>query len=103
LRALKRSALALDLYAWLSYEAFRAHRSRKTRFENWMQLHTHLGAEYARPNDFRRKAKDALRKITTVYPGLKLGDKQGGIQVLPESWPSIQPRNLTITGTAKAL
>jgi hypothetical protein len=100
---LKSSALALDLYAWLSYEAFRAHRSRKPRFENWTQLHAHLGAEYARPGDFRRKVKVALRKIKTVYPGLKLGDKQGGIQVLPESWPAIQPRDMTIGGTCKAV
>jgi hypothetical protein len=47
--------------------------------------------------------KVALRKIKTVYPGLKLGDKQGGIQVLPESWPAIQPRDMTIGGTCKAV
>jgi Plasmid encoded RepA protein len=103
LRALKRSALALDLYAWLSYEAFRAHRTRKPRFENWTQLHDHLGAEYRNPADFRRKAKAALAKIKTVYPGLKLGDRQGGIHVLPESWPAIQPRNVIIDGTCKTL
>jgi hypothetical protein len=103
LRALKRSPLALDLYAWLSYEAYRAHSSGKARFENWTQLHNHLGAEYARPSDFRRYAKAALRKIKTVYPGLKLGDRQGGIQVLPESWPAIQPRRILINGTFKTL
>jgi Plasmid encoded RepA protein len=103
LKALKQSPLALDLYAWLTYEAFRAHRSRKPRFETWAQLHDHLGAEYARSNDFRRYAKVALRKITTVYPGLKLGDRQGGIQVLPESWTAIQPRSTTLTGLFKSL
>jgi hypothetical protein len=103
LRALKQSPLALDLYAWLTYEAFRAHRSGKPRFETWAQLHDHLGAEYARSNDFRRYAKAALRKIGTVYPSLKLGDRQGGIQVLPESWPAIQPRSTTLTGLFKRL
>jgi Plasmid encoded RepA protein len=98
LRALKRSPLALDLYAWLSYEAWRAHRSGKARFENWEQLHSHLGAEYKNLDDFRRKAKPALSKIKAVYPGLKLGDRMGGIQVMPESWPAIRPRNLTIGG-----
>lgn len=102
LRALKGSALALDLCAWLSYEAYRAHSSGKPRFENWTQLRDHLGTEYARPADFRRYAKAALKKIKTVYPHLKLGDRQGGIQVLPESWPSIQPRNPIIKGTVKA-
>jgi Plasmid encoded RepA protein len=103
LRALKCSALALDLYAWLSYEAYRAHRSGKPRFENWTQLHAHLGAEYARPADFRRHVKGALRKIKVVYPGLKLGDRQGGIEVLPESWPTIQPRTTIINGLFKTL
>jgi Plasmid encoded RepA protein len=103
LKALKRSPLALDLYAWLSYEAFRAHRGSKPRFENWEQLHAHLGAEYTHLHHFRSKAKAAIAKIKTVYPGLKLGDRQGGIQVLPESWPAIRPRNLTIDGLCKGL
>jgi Plasmid encoded RepA protein len=103
LRALKRSPLALDLYAWLSYEAWRAHRTGKPRFENWEQLHGHLGAEYNRMSDFRRYAKAAIRKIKVVYPGLKLGDRQGGVHVLPESWSSIRPRNLTINDTRKAV
>jgi Plasmid encoded RepA protein len=103
LRALKGSPLALDLYAWLSYEAWRAHKSRKPRFENWEQLHDHLGAEYGRVDRFRSKAKAAIAKIKTVYPGLKLGDRMGGIQVLPESWPAIRPRNLTIDAVCKGL
>jgi hypothetical protein len=37
-------------------------------------------------------AKAALRKIRVVYPNLKLGDRQGGITVLPESLPALQPR-----------
>jgi Plasmid encoded RepA protein len=98
LKALKQSPLALDLYAWLTYEAFRAHRSGKARFESWVQLHAHLGAEYSRTSDFRRFAKAALRKILVVYPGLKLGKRLGGIEVLPQSWPAILPRNLTIEG-----
>jgi len=103
LKALKQSPLALDLYAWLTYEAFRAHKSGKPRFENWTQLHSHFGAEYARPSDFRRKAKSSIRKINTVYPSLKLGDRQGGIQILPESWPAIQPRSTIPTGLFRTL
>jgi len=103
LRALKRSPLALDLYAWLSYEAFRAHKSGKPRFENWTQLHDHLGSQYGRIDRFRAKAKAALTKIKNVYPNLKLGDRQGGTQVLPESWPSIQPRHITIDWICKTL
>jgi hypothetical protein len=35
LRALKRSPLALDLYSWLTYTAFVASRTRKTRMVPW--------------------------------------------------------------------
>ncbi len=98
LRALKRSPLALDLYSWLTYEAFRAHKSGKSRFETWEQLQAHLGGEYAHIQHFRAKAKVALAKIKLVYPGLKLGRKQGGIEVLSESYPALQPRSVTIEG-----
>ena len=103
LRALKGSPLALDLYAWLTYEAWRAHNTGKKRFETWAQLHSHLGAEYGRMDNFRTYAKHALTKIKLVYPGLKLGERQGGIQVLPESWPAIRPKNLTIDAVCKGL
>jgi hypothetical protein len=100
LRALKKSPLALDLYAWLVYEAFRSYKSGEARFESWEQLHSHLGGEYAEIGDFRRKVKAALNKIKLVYPGLKLSEKQGGIEVLPESLPALQPREITIEATA---
>jgi hypothetical protein len=104
LRALKSSALALDLYSWLTYEAFRAHKSGKPRFETWEQLQGHLGGEYKQVADFRRKAKAALTKIQAVYPNLKLGEKAGGIQVLPESLPALQPREgVTLEGKARTL
>jgi hypothetical protein len=100
LLALKKSPLALDLYAWLVYEAFRSNNSGNPRFETWEQLHSHLGGEYNQIGDFRRKAKAAITKIKVVYPGLRLGTKQGGIEVLPESLPALQPRGITIEGTA---
>lgn len=93
LRALKGSALALDLYAWLTYEAYRASKGGKPRFENWTQMHDHMGAGYKNPDDFRRYAKAALGKIRVVYPGLKLGKRQGGIEVLPSSLPALQRRD----------
>jgi hypothetical protein len=92
LRALKGSALALDLYSWLAYEAFRAHKSDRPRYETWEQLQTHCGGDYGRTDNFRAKAKVALRKIKAVYPGLKIGNKMGGIEVLPESLTALQPR-----------
>ena len=83
LHALKRSPLALDLYAWTSYAAFVATRTGKARFVSWELLMEQLGCDYSNPDDFRRKAKAALRKIKIVYPGLKIGNAQGGLEVLP--------------------
>ena len=103
LRALKKSPLALDLYAWLVYEAFRAHKSETARFETWEQLHARIGGDYADIDNFRKKVKAALAKIRVVYPTLKLGRKQGGIEVLPESFPVLQPRNMAIEGEWKTL
>jgi hypothetical protein len=103
LKALKRSPLALDLYSWLTYEAFRAHKSGRSRYETWTQLHTHIGSEYGRIDRFRSKAKAALLKIGNVYPGLKLGRKQGGVEILPESYPALRPRQVTLDGTCKTL
>ena len=94
LRGLKRSPLALDLYAWLTFQAFRAHQSHRPRFETWAQLHTHMGGDYADIADFRKKVKAALRKIREVYPGLRLGTRLGGIEVSPKSLPAIEPKEL---------
>jgi len=103
LKALKRSPLALDLYSWLTYEAFRAHKSGKPRYETWEQLHTHIGSEYAEVRNFRLYANAALKKIKLVYPTLKLGRKQGGIEVLATSYPALQPCNTVIDGECKTL
>jgi hypothetical protein len=104
IKALKRSALALDLYTWLIYEAYRAHKTGKARFETWEQLHSHFGGEYAETRNFRTKANAALRKIKAVYPGLRVGKKQGGIEILPESLTALQPRHaLTIEETSNLL
>jgi hypothetical protein len=96
LRVLKRSPLALDLYAWLTFQAFRAHQSNRSRFETRTQLHSHMGGDYADIENFRKKVKGALRKIRAVYPGLRLGRRVGGIEVSPASFPAIQPRGVTL-------
>jgi len=95
LRALKRSPLALDLYAWLTFQAYRSHQSGRPRFETWQQLHNHMGGDYADVDNFRKKVKAALIKIRGVYPGLKLSKRVGGIEVASGSFPAIQPRQLS--------
>jgi hypothetical protein len=91
LKSLKRSPLALDLYAFVSYRAYIATQTGKTQFITWEQLMRQFGTDYGRVDNFRAKTKAALRKIKTVYPGLKLGPKHGGIQILPGA-SSVPPK-----------
>lgn len=83
LRALKRSPLALDLYAWLTYTAYVASKSRKARMVPWEGLHAQMGAEYAEIRMFRTNVRLALKKIKLVYPELKLELTPAGMTILP--------------------
>jgi hypothetical protein len=83
LKALKRSPLALDLYAWATYTAYRTHKSGQARALSWELLHEQLGGEYTNPKEFARKARLALRKVQTVYPALGLEFVKGGVKILP--------------------
>lgn len=94
LKALRRSALGLDIYAWLALAAFRAQRGGKAIWISWGQLAKALGAEYGRVDHFQEKASRELRKIQVVFPGLRLGKRRGGLEVLPSSTPPVLPRQI---------
>lgn len=88
LRALKRSPLALDFYAWASYTAYQTQRTGQSRSLSWEILHEQFGSEYKKVDEFARKAWHALLKVQAVYPELNVERIRGGITVLP-SKPSI--------------
>ena len=88
LRALKRSPLALDFYAWASYTAYQTQRTGQSRSLSWEILHEQFGSEYKKVDEFARKAWNALLKVQAVYPELNVERIRGGITVLP-SKPSI--------------
>ena len=84
LRALKRSPLALDLYAWTCYRAFIIVQKNQTpQFVAWESLQRQLGTDYSSPKNFQQKAAAALRKITgpKLYPGLTIGYVKGGFTI----------------------
>jgi hypothetical protein len=93
LKALKKSPLALDLYAWLAYRSFRASQAkdRKSVFVPWKLLQEQFGAEYKSTDDFKRKLKMALRKVIAIYHGLHVEDVSGGLRLSP-SHSLIAPR-----------
>ncbi|MGH9353533.1 MAG: replication protein RepA [Terriglobia bacterium] len=89
LKALKRSPLALDLYALVCYAAFPIfQQKRPPQFIPWKSLMQQFGTDYADPHDFKRKAKAALRKIAGngngrggLYPGLTVKPAKGGFML----------------------
>jgi hypothetical protein len=93
LRALKRSPLALDLYAWASYRAFTVTRKGETQFIPWAALTHQLGGNYDDRRNFQKKARAALRKVRSVYPGLVLTYAPGGIIIHPSRLAIVPTRS----------
>jgi Plasmid encoded RepA protein len=82
LKRLKRSPLALDLYALVCYRAFViVHKNLEPQFISWAALQHQLGADYAERDNFKKKAQAALRKIAALYPGLTITGARGGFKL----------------------
>ena len=64
--ALKESALALDLYAWLTQRLWRVHQ-QEAAFIAWASLKAQFGPDYGRMNNFKAKFRQALRDVKAVY------------------------------------
>lgn len=94
LKALKRSPLALDLYAWLAYRVFGL--KGRAQFISWKGLRGQIGSAYADPANFRKAAQDALRKVAAVYPGLAYRCQPGGFTILP-GLPAVPPTKVRKT------
>ena len=69
LKVLKQSAMAIDLYTWVTY---RNSYAKKNTYIPWESLQMQFGSGY--PNtaqgkaDFKRKFKEALTKVSIAYP-----------------------------------
>jgi hypothetical protein len=82
LKELKRSPLALDLYAWVCYRAFViVQKKQPPQFTAWTVLMRQFGADYSDPKNFKKKTAAALRKIGRLYPGLTIGKAKGGFTI----------------------
>jgi hypothetical protein len=86
IRALKRSPLSLDLYAWATRRV--SYLKRPLRI-SWRSFQLSFGAGYADTpqgkSRFRGNAIEALRRVKAVYPNLKIQLQQDGILLLPSS------------------
>jgi hypothetical protein len=88
LQALKGSALALDVYAWL---AQRLHRIKGRGVPlSWKPLREQFGQEYTGKNaakDFRNKFLHALADVLMVYPQAKVRRTKVGLYLAPSPPP----------------
>ena len=88
LRALRRSALGVDLYVWLAYRVFTL---KEPVIISWEQLHWQMGHTYDDSKNFARRAKRELKRIKLVWPKLEYETPRGRL-ILRPSEPSITPK-----------
>jgi Plasmid encoded RepA protein len=85
-RALKKSPLTLDLYAWATRRV--SYLSRPTLVP-WAALGMSFGAGYANTpqgrSRFREKVIDALRRVAAVYPQLRADIGERGVLLRPSA------------------
>ncbi|HBV0869509.1 TPA: replication protein [Klebsiella pneumoniae] len=83
LHALKGSALALDVYAWLAHRLHRIEGRGVTL--HWKSLREQFAQEYTGKDadkDFKKKFVPALKKVLAVYPQAKVKQVTGGVLLL---------------------
>ena len=101
LKAMKRCALGLDLYLWLTYRTFALTRPLQI---TWRQLYRQFGLEPDKACDkrtvqnFRRNILRELKKIKMAWPGLNYTTAPG-VLILSPSKPAIPPaEQLSLVG-----
>ena len=93
LKSLKRCALGLDLYLWLTYRTFTLRAPLRL---SWRQVYRQFGLHPAKAKDkrtvldFRRKVLRELKKIKLAWPGLNYTTAPG-VLILHPLAPAIPP------------
>ena len=99
LKALKRSALGLDLYLWLTYRSFTLKRPLRL---SWACLYRQFGVDPSKADgkrtvdDFRKDGLRELAKIKMAWPELHYMTAKGVLILLP-STPAIPPQAVAST------
>ena len=93
LNALKRCALGLDLYLWLTYRTFALRAPQRI---TWRQIYRQFGVDPDKASNkftvrsFREKALRELKKIKLAWPDLNYSTARG-LLILHPSPPAIAP------------
>lgn len=88
LHALKGSALALDVYAWLAHRLYRI--EGRPVILHWKSLREQFAQEYEGKDpdkDFKKRFLIALRDVQAVYPQANLKQVKGGLMLLSSPPP----------------
>lgn len=102
LRALRKSALALDVYCWLTYRLFRADNNGFT--VPYKALLQQFGSGYSssdgkrnRIDNFKTALREALALVAEVYPAIRYEFTPAGLAI-----DAVRRRDLPVAPDAKA-
>ena len=90
-KELNPSALAMDIYTYLTY------RSSFTHYDTlltWTELKNLFGANYDTMAAFRKAFRIAMKKIVKFYTGLRCEDDERGLLLKPDTRPSVPKQDL---------
>ena len=85
--ALRRSALAIDIYSWLAHRLWRL---KSTTFVRWPAVYEQFGAGYCGSEgrkNFRKEFSLRLRSALAVYPAANCRPVRGGLLLKPSTPP----------------
>jgi len=88
IRALRKSPMDLDVYAWLVH---RLYRRAEPSTVSWTQLFGQFGHSYGELRYFRRFFCVSLTKAMQAYPQARVNVTDTGLLLLP-SKPHVEPR-----------
>lgn len=96
LAALRRSPIAMDVYAWLTERLHRIPAGSTVRIPS-TQLRAQLGPEYSRTDHFVRDLTRALADVLTVYPAAARAIEIGrGVVRLRHAAPAVPRRSIPV-------
>lgn len=79
-KALKRSAMALDLYVWMTFRL--SYLDRPIEIP-WEALANQFGSDYGRLRAFKAALLTELKKVVVVYPTARVTEGETGLRLSP--------------------
>lgn len=95
LAALAHSAMALDVYAWLSQRLCRVDDPARPAFVPWNALKAQFGQDYGRMDNFKRVFRQTLNLVLCQYRSARIDADDRGLLLRP-SPPPIKGRTALI-------